>query len=410
MDQVRSEAASGLLTNVVYRDGGELKKTRKVTGDINAKATSSYGEMTGKVRLHVLLESSGCPWGQCHFCVHHHLEPEYLRRKVEKIVEEIRLMREQGIGLFRFAGSDTPPEFGAAIARGILSAGLKLEFAMGSRARKGAKEPAVFAELVENYTLMIRAGLRAVFIGGETGNDTINEQVMNKGLGFDDLVWTIRALRAAEKRAGHHVDISLAMIYPTPLVAGVTDEQVKSDNLRLIAEARPDSVMVTPPGPFKHSEWFKRRTAFGFAFEDTLIPQAMEYEYVLYKPLELWPKLEYRLGKRNFVDILRACGTMRAAVEELGVPTDLSDEHFLTMRACGYEGAEGARAFKKEALADIVSCDYSRLDALCAMANEYSVRLAGRAERRESAAPLPRLPGLVNEGPMVPAPLGIQAV
>lgn len=122
--------------------------------------------MAGKVRLHVPLKSAGCPWGKCHFCVHHHLEPEYVRRKVDTIVEEIRAMREQGIGLFRFAGSDTPPEFGAAIARGILAAGLKVEFAMGSRARRGAKDGRVFTELVDQYALMIRAGLRAVFIGG----------------------------------------------------------------------------------------------------------------------------------------------------------------------------------------------------------------------------------------------------
>ena len=68
----------------------------------------------------------------------------------------------------------------------------------------------------------IRSGLRAVFIGGETGHDRINERVMNKGLTREDLVWTIRALREAGARENQLVDIALAMIYPTPRIDGVS--------------------------------------------------------------------------------------------------------------------------------------------------------------------------------------------
>ncbi|MBA4388712.1 MAG: hypothetical protein C0404_12075, partial [Verrucomicrobia bacterium] len=261
--RIDAEIEAGRLTNMIYRDGTQIRKTGKVAGDINDKTVSVYGDMTGKVRVHVLLESSGCPWGKCHFCVHHHLEPEYMRRKLDKIIDEIRLMRDQGIGLFRFAGSDTPPEFGAAIARRLLDSGMRVEYAMGSRAVKNARKPEVFEDLVEKYSLMIRSGLRAVFMGGETGHDRINDEMMNKGLGRDDLLYTMRAMRAAEHQVGRHVDIALAMIYPTPLVEGVTDADVMEQNLRLIADARPDSVMVNPPGPFKNSEWFRQRGKFG---------------------------------------------------------------------------------------------------------------------------------------------------
>jgi hypothetical protein len=262
---------------------------------------------------------------------------------VDRIIEEIRTMRQQGIGLFRFAGSDTPPEFGAAIARGILESGLRLEYAMGSRARKGAKEQATFARLVKDYTLMIRAGLRAVFIGGETGNDTVNEVTMNKGLRSEDLLWTIRALREAEKRAGRHVDISLAMIYPTPLTEKqtVTLADVWADNMALAKEARPDSVMVTPPGPFKNTEWFRDRDRFGFEMEEDFVRQMMEWEYVLYKPPALWPRLGFSLNGLDFAGIMRECGRLRMAIERLGIATDLSDEHFLLLRACGFICVDG---------------------------------------------------------------------
>ncbi len=396
LTRLQTMIASGTLTNVVWRDGAAIRKTAKHAGNIDERRVPVYGDMSGKVRLHVLLESSGCAWGKCSFCVHQHLEPDYVKRKVDRIVDEIRTMRGQGIGLFRFAGSDTPPDFGAAIAQGILNEGLRIEYAMGSRARPNARDPEVFQDLADKYALMIRSGLRAVFMGGETGHDRINEQVMNKGLNRSDLIWTIRALREAEKREGRHVDISLALIYPTPLIEGVTDDEVMAANLELLRAAQPDAVMVTPPGPFKNSDWFRNRTDYGFEFEDAVIGQAMEYEYVLYKPPELWPDLNYALGGRGFKALLRLCGRMRAAVEDLGIPTDLSDEHFLMLRACGYEGADGAKVFKNETLADIVSCDYRRIARLSELTNAASMALARQsAWRRDietaasAVAPIP---------------------
>ncbi len=392
--RIGAEARAGRLPNLLWRDGPEVKRTEKTAGDINAKAAPVYGRAEGKTRLHVLLESSGCAWGKCRFCVHQHLEPAYVKRRVDRIVDEIRAMRAQGIGLFRFAGSDTPPDFGEAIAKGILEAGLRIEYAMGSRARPDAKDPAVFEDLAGKYALMIRSGLRAVFMGGETGHDGVNEQVMNKGLTREDLIWTIRALREAEKKAGQRVDIALAMIYPTPLIEGATDADVMAANIELLREARPDSVMVTPPGVFKNSEWFARAKEFGFALGERFVPEMMEWEYVLYKPPELWSSVGLLHRGRGYPELLALCGRMRAAVEALGMPTDLSDEHFLMARACGYEGADGVRAFKRETLADIVSCDYRRLGELCERTNAYSAALAqaGAADARATDPAAVRAP------------------
>ncbi len=385
LDRIAAKAGNGAVANLLWREGGRIRKTAKGFCDINARSMPDYGDTRGKALLHVLLESSGCAWGKCRFCVHQHLEPEYRKRDVERIVQEIRTLCRQGIGLFRFAGSDTPPDFGSAIAQGILDAGLRIEFAMGSRARPDAKNPEVFEDLVGRYALLIRAGLRAIFMGGETGHDAINDQVMNKGLVREDLIWTMRALRESEKRTGQKVDIGLAMIYPTPLIEGVTDEDVLAANIELVDAARPDSVMVSPPGPFKNSEWYRRRDEFGFELDEGVIPKMMEYEYVLYKPPELWPKLGIRHRGRDFAELLRLCGKMRAAIEKLGVQTDLSDEHFLMLRACGLQGPEGAEAFKRVTLADIVSCDYRRLAEYCERTNDYSRKLAAQAEHSSAS-------------------------
>ncbi|WP_025322404.1 B12-binding domain-containing radical SAM protein [Deferrisoma camini] len=376
-EAVLEAVASRRFENVLWREpDGTIRKGRKRPVKIVKKAVPRYGDRPGKVRIHVLLESLGCPWGKCHFCVHPHFYKKYAPRPVEDVIAEMQAMVAQGIGIFRFAGSDTPPAFGARIAEGILDAGLQVVYGMGSRAVRNAARPEVFERTVRQYEVMLRSGLRAVFIGGETGHDRINDQVMNKGVTRSELVATARAIREAEARTGIHIDVSLALIYPTPLVEGVTDQEVFEANLELLREFQPDSVMVTPPGPFKHSRWYTEKERFGFEFEESVIPSAMEYEYVLYKPPSLWPRLDIGLQGRSFVRLLEECGRFRKAVEAMGIPTDISDEHFLMLRAAGYEGRDGAEEFKRETLLDIVSCDYRTLLGISRRINAESRRLA----------------------------------
>jgi 7-keto-8-aminopelargonate synthetase-like enzyme len=56
----------------------------------------------------------------------------------------------------------------------------------------------------------------------------------------------------------------------------------------------------------------------------------------------------------------------------MNISTDLSDEHFLMLRAAGYEGQNGAQRFKKETLLDIVSCDYRQLARISRIINAES--------------------------------------
>jgi hypothetical protein len=213
-------------------------------------------------------------------------------------------------------------------------------------------------------------------MGGETGHDQINREVMNKGITRQDLIATSSAIREAERRAGQKIDLALALIYPTPLVEGVTQDEVFDMNLKLVAEFRPDSVLVTPPGPFKQSRWYNEKERFGFEFEDTIIPSMMEYEYVLYKPPDMWPKFKMSLQGKGFTEILTECLRLRKAIENMDIPTDLSDEHFLMLRSAGLIGKDGARRFKKESLLDIASCDYRLLTEISSKINVVTRRLA----------------------------------
>jgi hypothetical protein len=286
-------------------------------------------------------------------------------------------MIRQGIGLFRFAGSDTPPHFGQQIAMAILDANIKIEFTMGCRAVKNCKDPKVFRKTMEAFTLMMRAGLKGIFMGAETGNDTINHEIMNKGINSDDLIYTIRAFREAEKMAGRRATVSLVFIYPAPTVAKISQEDIFTDNIELLKKSMPDAVMVTPPGPFKNTNWYCDTEKFGFDVAPDIIPRMMEYEYVLYKPVDTWNEIPFSLKGIHFRTMLTETQKLRRYIEqELHIPTDLSDEHFLMISSAGMLSAEGIDEFKLNTLLSILSSDYRYLDKISEKVNKYSRQLA----------------------------------
>lgn len=376
LQNVIAQAQSGTIENLIYRGDGKVYKTkrRQITVQ-SAKNIPRYILNENKSRIHVMVESLGCDWGRCHFCVHPQFYSHYSLRNADEITDEIEAMLKIGIGVFRFAGSDTPPGFGEKIARKIKEKNLKVAFGMGSRPIIGAKNR--YDSLVESYATLIESGLRAVFMGGETGNDFINQEVMNKGVFFEDIVYTIKALREAEKKAGAKVFLSLALIFPTPLLGKVTLERVREDNLRLLRETLPDSAMITPPGPFLHTKWYEERDRFGFKVDEHIIRQAMEYEYVLYKPPHLWPKLGVSLEGKPFKKLLEECNEFRNLVEKtIEIPTDLSDEHFLMFYSAGIRDKEDVLKAKKETMLDIISCDYQLTRSISQRVNEFSQKIS----------------------------------
>ena len=374
--EVLEEIANQRVENTLWRNGNGVLLAPKREFLPERKATPSYGEAPGKVRVHVIVESLGCPWAKCNFCVHPHFHRRYVPRAIEEMVSEMKAMVDQGIGIFRFAGSDVVPVLGAGIGQAILDAGLRVIYGMGSRAVANCSEPKIFEKTVGYYKTMLRSGLRSVFMGGETGHDGINKEVMNKGITREDLVATSAAIREAERRVGQKIDLVLALIHPVPLLKGVTQDEVFQKDLELVAEIKPDSVIVSPPGPFKQSQWYIEKERFGFDVDESTIPSIMEYEYVLYKPLNMWPKLNVGLQGQSFAQVLKECLRLRKAIEKMNVGTDLSDEHFLMLRPAGYLGQDGARRFKEETVLDIISCDYRRLAEISKKINTATRRFA----------------------------------
>lgn len=90
----------------------------------------------------------------------------------------------------------------------------------------------------------------------------------------------------------------------------------------------------------------------------------------------MWKEVPVRFEGRSFVEVLEMCGALRSAIAKMGTPTDLSDEHFLMLRAAGYDGRDGAQRFKEETVLDIMSGDYGRIWDIAKRVNQRSGQLA----------------------------------
>jgi radical SAM superfamily enzyme YgiQ (UPF0313 family) len=386
LERMRAMIATGELRNVVYRENGAIRTSERYPLDFAYSTLPAYSgeDLAGKGRIHVLRSSLGCSWGRCNFCVHPKVYPGFYPRPVDEVMAELKAVIPNGVGFFRFAGSDTPPELGAEVARRLLAEGLTIGFGIGLRGVQGIRSERKYRETVAAFELMFRAGLRSVFMGGESGHAGINDKVMNKGLHPDEIVATIAAVREAARRVGKIVDVGLAVIYPPPLLEGVSLDEVFRDTVEMITRARPDAVAINPPAPFPGTAWYRDAARFGFRIDADIMHQAMRYEFVPYKPPTMWPDLGIALDGRSFPEMLVECQRLRKKVESLGMPTDLAGEHFCLMRSAG---ESDLKLFKRETLLDILSGDYAYTDECFRKVNVASERLARRNLRQLLAVP-----------------------
>lgn len=306
-------------------------------------------DLEDKMLFHTLVDGVGCTWNKCNFCSHTRQQTAYTPRPTEQIKNEIMAMTRQGIAFFRFSSSETPVYQGQAIAQMLLKSGVNIRYSMFVRAGK------VTEETYQAYRQMIRSGLRAVFMGGETGHDAINTTVMNKGVTQRDIVETIHCLKLAAAEEKLPCRIGLALIYPCPLLPGISLNDVFETNVRLIEASLPDTVIVNVPGIFPGTTWFEKAAFYGFKTGAGFVHELMEYEYSVYKPAELWPHIKCMLNGQDLPELLRENGRLRKVIEDMGIPIGVSDELLMMTEAIGYRSKADLLKFKAESLIDIMS-------------------------------------------------------
>lgn len=358
MLQRQSRTKQEFLQAVAAMYGSKLIKSVGFTRDISLvenhlenQTVPVYRDIdkTGKILFHTIVDGIGCTWNNCNFCSHTRCLVSYVPRSASAITDEMAEMAGSGVNFFRFSSSETPPYQGKRIAESILARKLDVRYSMFARPVK------ITPDIYEAYRLLIRSGLRAVFMGGETGHDLINDRVMNKGVTRKEIVDTISTIRLAANAEGLPCKIGLSLIYPCPVVDGVTLEDVYQANIKLIHETVPDTVIVNPPVPFPDTRWYDNAVQFGFKIHETFAQSFMSYEYSVYKPAELWSDMGYSLQDMTCETILNETGKLRSYAARLGIATDISDEYLMMSDAIGLYTTDDLIKFKKESLLDIMS-------------------------------------------------------
>jgi len=385
VEKITALAEEGMLDNLIYRKNDHTVSTTPVKRvPLNRKILPFYKKGEDKIKIAVINESSGCYYGKCSFCTHPNITGKYQVRDVGITLEEIKTtIRENGIGLFRFAGSITPVALAKKIADALLGEGLQIEYSMFIRAENKAKER--MGELVDAYEQIIRSGLRAVFLGVEAANEEILVKSMNKGKSVQDIYFTIKALKQASYNQKIHVDVGTSFIYPCPLpiASRITHDQVLEENLHFLRTLKkenysPDSVLITPGVPLPLTPWHQEASSFGFHLPDNYVETLIRYEYELAKDPITWPDLHISSGGIDFKDMLKMAGVMESKVKEMGYLVNISDEHCLAARSAGFNGRAGLEEFKRRSDLALLTTDYSFFTKAFKDINAYSQRIASK--------------------------------
>lgn len=330
----------------------------------------TQADLKNKILFHTLVDGVGCTWNKCNFCSHSRQNVTHIPRAVEQIYAEIKSMSQYGISFFRFSSSETPLKHGEAIAEILIENKIRINYSMFVRAGKVTKET------FNIYCQLIKSGLRAVFMGGETGHDIINEKIMNKGVTKRDIIETIQCIKLASAEVGIPCKIGLSLIYPTPIIDGITFEDVFQENINMIEQTMPDTVIINPPGVFPGTVWFDHPEKFGFEFSDELASNLMSYEYSIYKPVNFWSKLDISLNGYDMKSLLSESGKLRTEVEKMGIPTNISDEYLMMLTAIGQGSKTDLLLFKKHSLIDIMTGSSSYIKQVVEKINHHSRLMA----------------------------------
>ncbi len=379
--RVTAMAEQGAIFNLIYRAAGSIQQTQTVRVPLNEKPAPLYENIDHKLKIGVILESSGCHYGKCNFCTHPQITGPYRKRDEYKTINEIKhMIKHQQTALFRFAGSTTPMTLASRLAQRIIFERLNIEYSMFVRPEKGAKDKS--DSLIPHYETIINSGLKAVFMGVESANNTILNQTMNKGLTIYDVYHTVKAIKAASNNTGKHIDVGLSFIYPCPTSStDITMDQVLKDNLEFLNTLKadniqPDSIMINPAVPLPGTKWWNPNENFNYTFGKDFVQQGLRYEFMLTQDPTTWPKLELTLNKVDFKGIANLTTLMESEVKKLGYTVNVTDEQCLVARSAGFYGMQGLVDFKQQSTLSLLTANYNFLNTVQCKVNHQSSKLA----------------------------------
>jgi radical SAM superfamily enzyme YgiQ (UPF0313 family) len=321
------------VSNAIYRRGGGIiVSPQSRVGDLDAIPLPCYDEdfypaMRGDEKIKVVLldESRGCP-NSCSFCIHPLKSGRKRRTATAKaFVDRMeQIIDRYGFRSFRLAGSNPPASLRRQIAEEILRRGLDVAFSAFAHVRDIN---------ADDFSLLGRAGCKALAFGVESGSQRILDESMNKRVRVDEIKHALLACKEAD------IDLVVSIIVPAP---GET-EATKDETFALLAETRPDSTVVSFPVLMPGTAWEKEQSRFGFAVRrpDELWKKLMTYQYNVLAPPDLWcPVEDYTLDGKPFRAMAAETGAFVRRLRDAGLTTQLFDQVSLIARLAEMPPAE----------------------------------------------------------------------
>ncbi len=355
-----SAIESARIPNTIFRSANGVEVMPVVTTDVNHKPTPEYGDISGQIPVHTLIDALGCDYGKCAFCIHPCIYPQFRKRTPSLVVDEMVQMLKQGIGMFSFTASDTPLSHGVDISEEILKRRLQVEFTILTRAKRNAMQHR--EKIISQFRTLIRAGLKSVFFGVESANDAVLKQVMNKGVTAEDMEITINCLRKAGELENQWVNIIASFIFPTPLpqsltVAGVTHEKVMADNLKFLARVQPDSFHAIPGLLYPGTRWYTHAEEFNIRFSpEEFSKKWISQEMSYHGYLNMGTEHLYSFDAVPLQELLPMSIAFSQEGNARGIPSDLWDEHFMLARASNIQGKANLLKLSEDLFLDLLTC------------------------------------------------------
>lgn len=328
---------SDIFDHLVYGEGEQaiLDIYKNQTFDINSKLRHEhlddlpfptynadvYPSIENFYKIRIIDDSRGC-FNKCAFCCHSFITGQKSRTRSPKAVvdEMARLQKTEGVNHFRFSGSNPPLKFVKEVAQEIIDRNLKIYFSIFSSINNTKKE---------DLPLLYKGGLRAIFYGIESGDDTVLKKSHNKNnLGNKHV---ISICEAAMKE---NIFICLSFIYPSPF-DNETSRQKTLDLLsQIFRKYNHGSVIILPPFLMPGSLWWDNMSKYGFTLNNNMTKEEyllnmIDRNYDFLMPRGALEEMGFSLNGKSSKEIFSECQKFMEDIQRMGITTDFDDSAFM---------------------------------------------------------------------------------
>jgi hypothetical protein len=279
----RREGSINNVPNLIYKDNGKTKRTKRQDIDLNELVFPLYDEevyldVREKIMIPVVEDSRGCHYSKCYFCIHPRIGGKFVEKDMEKLVAEIEHnMKKYGFRVFRLSGPSPRAEYINRLVDSIPD-GCKIS---------------AFGDSVGGYDYSrVRDNVLAIFFGLESGDKRILENLLKKTENAEEYLSRAEETINGLKKNG--ISTITSMIVPC---ADETSESMEK-SMSFLHKTDPDFAPILPLTPMPDTTLTRAALAGkvdGIKVDSDYKERMIVAEVDLLQPPEMWPKLPWQI-------------------------------------------------------------------------------------------------------------------